>query len=677
MVRIRRKLILWSAFLAIFRFAVVPAWALDPSLPPGSNFDLSHWYLQLPVDSNGTNVGASASISTAQLTNGYTSAWFYTATNDGAMTFWVPDNGATTSGSTHPRSELREELSPGNTSVNWTPYGTHSLTATCVVSNVPSDTLKVCIGQVHEQISGGDVVPMVMIMFVNNSKIYVNVWPDGNVDSSSSYNYGTLSIGTPITYQIAVTNGLLSVSINNSNKTFNLFGAGYANWQTNQVYFKAGAYSQTTNQCNCATDGAKVAFYSLTRYHAPSITSPPTNQTVTAGQNAAFTVGANGNGTLGYQWQFNATNTLARATNASLTITNAQSTNAGNYSVVVTDSIGSVTSAVATLTVNMGTSSMLARSNYQSVIIGQSPSYYFKFDGNLVDAIGGTATFTANGGATFGTDYFGNANDAASFPAATSGLTLSSPVIISGAGSTTSSGSLSLLFDLTAATGTEYLFSDSENTSGSASSSGNTQGAAHSAFALDFSSGTFQLKAGNKSIADATLPAPAAGSWYYFACTWNFNGTTNDQINWWIGPVGSTLTSGDNLSTGNRLSSDATLGDSGTFVLGNRRALNSSPTGEFDELATWNSALSSNQIASQFSALTVSAGPPPTLGIAVSGPNAIISWLSGTGPGFVLQSTTNLASPTWSSAGMPATIGNQNIVTNALNWNAQFYRLKK
>jgi hypothetical protein len=668
-----RKIILCSVFLAIFRFAAVPAWALGPSLPPGSNFDLSHWYLQLPVDSNGTNVGTSASISTAQLTNGYTSAWFYTATNDGAMTFWVPDNGATTSGSTHPRSELREELSPGNTSVNWTPYGTHILTATCVVSNVPSDTLKVCIGQVHEQVSGGDVVPMVMIMFVNNSKIYVNVWPDGNVDSSSSYNYGTLSMGTPITYQIAVTNGVLSVTINNSNKTFNLFGAGYANWQTNQVYFKAGAYSQTTNQCNCATDGAKVAFYSLTRYHAPSITSPPANQIVTAGQNAAFAVGANGNGTLGYQWQFNATNTLAGATNALLTITNAQSTNAGNYSVVVTDSIGSVTSAVATLTVNVGTSSTLARSNYQSVIIGQSPSYYFKFDGNLVDAIGGTATFTANGGATFGGDYFGNANDAASFPAATSGLTLSSPVIINGAGSTASSGSLSLLFDLTAATGTEYLFSDSENTSGT----GGSTGAAHSAFALDFSSGTFQLKAGNKSIADATLPAPAAGSWYYFACTWNFNGTTNDQINWWIGPVGGTLISGDNISTGNRLSSDATLGDSGTFVLGNRRALNNSPTGEFDELATWSTQLNASQIASQFSALTVSTGPPPRLGIAASGTNAIISWLSSTDPGFVLQSTTNLASSTWSSVGTPVTIGGQFVVTNAILPNAQFYRLKK
>jgi hypothetical protein len=82
-------------------------------------------------------------------------------------------------------------------------------------------------------------------------------------------------------------------------------------------------------------------------------------------------------------------------------------------------------------------------------------------------------------------------------------------------------------------------------------------------------------------------------------------------------------------------------------------------------------------VTSAVTTLTVSAGPPPTLGITASGTNAIISWLSSTDPGFVLQSTTNLASPTWSSAGTPATIGNQNIVTNALNWNAQFYRLKK
>ena len=48
------------------------AWALDPSKPPGQNFDLSHWYLQLPTFDGiltGTN-GSVDSFSTAQLTSG-------------------------------------------------------------------------------------------------------------------------------------------------------------------------------------------------------------------------------------------------------------------------------------------------------------------------------------------------------------------------------------------------------------------------------------------------------------------------------------------------------------------------------------------------------------------------------------------------------------------------------
>ena len=58
-----------------------------------------------------------------------------------------------------------------------------------------------------------------------------------------------------------------------------------------------------------------------------------------------------GNGSLSYQWRLNGTNSLPGATNASLTITNVSGANAGSYTVVVSDSLGSVTSAVATLTV--------------------------------------------------------------------------------------------------------------------------------------------------------------------------------------------------------------------------------------------------------------------------------------------------------------------------------------
>jgi hypothetical protein len=54
---------------------------------------------------------------------------------------------------------------------------------------------------------------------------------------------------------------------------------------------------------------------------------------------------------LAYQWYFNQTNLLANATNASLTLTNVQPSQAGNYSVVVTNLYGSALSSNAVLTV--------------------------------------------------------------------------------------------------------------------------------------------------------------------------------------------------------------------------------------------------------------------------------------------------------------------------------------
>lgn len=83
----------------------------------------------------------------------------------------------------------------------------------------------------------------------------------------------------------------------------------------------------------------------------PSITAQPQSQTNAFGGTANFTVAVNGTAPLAYQWRFFGTN-LTSATAASLSLTNLQVANAGNYTVVVTNAYGSVTSAVATLTVN-------------------------------------------------------------------------------------------------------------------------------------------------------------------------------------------------------------------------------------------------------------------------------------------------------------------------------------
>ena len=84
---------------------------------------------------------------------------------------------------------------------------------------------------------------------------------------------------------------------------------------------------------------------------APVITSQPTNQMVTVGGTASFSVTASGTLPLSYQWSFNTTN-IVGATNTTLTLTNAQFSQAGNYAVQVTNTYGSILSSNATLTVN-------------------------------------------------------------------------------------------------------------------------------------------------------------------------------------------------------------------------------------------------------------------------------------------------------------------------------------
>src|ERR1035438_2647759 len=140
--------VLWMSFW----LASATAWALDPSKPPSGNFDLSHWKLQLPT-AGGVLTCSGGSVDEekpAQLA-GFTNTYFYTG-SDGSMVFWAPINGATTSGTTNPRSELREELTPGSDSVNWILYGTHILDGQCKVLQV-SSAKKVIIGQIHAESS--------------------------------------------------------------------------------------------------------------------------------------------------------------------------------------------------------------------------------------------------------------------------------------------------------------------------------------------------------------------------------------------------------------------------------------------------------------------------------------------------------------------------------------------
>jgi len=85
---------------------------------------------------------------------------------------------------------------------------------------------------------------------------------------------------------------------------------------------------------------------------APSIQTQPSTLFANVGTNVTLSVTATGSSTLSYQWEFNGV-AISGATGSSYTITNAQTSNSGSYTVVVTDGNGSTTSSAATVTVSV------------------------------------------------------------------------------------------------------------------------------------------------------------------------------------------------------------------------------------------------------------------------------------------------------------------------------------
>lgn len=84
---------------------------------------------------------------------------------------------------------------------------------------------------------------------------------------------------------------------------------------------------------------------------APTISTQPASQTKNVGESVTFTVVAAGAPAPTYQWK-KGSSAIDGATNASYTLNSVSLTDAADYTVVVTNAGGSVTSDIATLTVN-------------------------------------------------------------------------------------------------------------------------------------------------------------------------------------------------------------------------------------------------------------------------------------------------------------------------------------
>jgi hypothetical protein len=168
------------------------------------------------------------------------------------------------------------------------------------------------------------------------------------VAGGNSVTFSTDVIGSPpVSYKWLFNGRSLSGSGNISGTAGDTLSIASANFGSagNYSLVAANGYGSVTS--SVAT---------LTVLISPGFSTQPTNLTILSGNNATFSAAASGSTPLVYQWQQNGTNLangagVSGANSATLTLANVTASCAANYSVVVSNFLGSTTSSVAALTV--------------------------------------------------------------------------------------------------------------------------------------------------------------------------------------------------------------------------------------------------------------------------------------------------------------------------------------
>ena len=300
---------------AVFEDGNVTAsdFALDPTRPPGSNFELISWKLNTPADLDGN--GLSDTASENDLDGGFSDEYFFTGP-EGGMVFRSTIEGATTSAnSRYTRSELREMLRRGNTGIstrgvnrnNWilgyqpdpgVAVGGRNgvLRGTLAVNHVTesgdrNQVGRVIIGQIHAE--SDEPIRLYYRKFPENERgfvyfaheirnsddIYFPVLGPVNDDldsapSDDSNPENGIALDEIFSYEIVQRGARIDVILRRGDSSGPIIGHNYVDMREQNsgydvpqewMYFKAGAYSQ--NRTGDGSDFDQLTFYSLEKSH--------------------------------------------------------------------------------------------------------------------------------------------------------------------------------------------------------------------------------------------------------------------------------------------------------------------------------------------------------------------------------------------------------------------------
>ena len=183
-----------------------------------------------------------------------------------------------------------------------------------------------------------------------------------SVNAGSAFQFAINPTGSlPITYQWFKNNVAIAGATGSS---YGLASASTAD---------AGSYTvAVTNSAGTVTSTAATLTVTVAAV-APTVSAPAT-QSVAFGTAVSFSVTAAGTAPFTYQWQKGGV-AIPGATAATYAIVSAQLTDAGTYTVVVTNALASVTSAAATLTVSSTAPAITSAPAAQTVLAGATASF--------------------------------------------------------------------------------------------------------------------------------------------------------------------------------------------------------------------------------------------------------------------------------------------------------------
>lgn len=250
---------------------------------------LSHWSVTTP----GLNSkGGAMNVEPPEILN-YAAddrllPYMYNDSVTGGLVFYAYPSEATTTNTKYTRSELREQMVPGDNSTNWTFEQGGSMKGKLAIEDVTRDSEgkyhRVIVMQIHGRLTNEqrDLIgqkdnnaPPILKIYWDNGKIRVKtkvlknksasdleILHEDSWDDDEGYNFPTVVDFRKFTLEVKVEKGKMVIVLNNSEYAV-YESSDLIRWNVFENYFKAGNYFQSRDKGSYA----KVKYYELEVTH--------------------------------------------------------------------------------------------------------------------------------------------------------------------------------------------------------------------------------------------------------------------------------------------------------------------------------------------------------------------------------------------------------------------------